>query len=71
MSNKQTTELLERSLDTLIWVTGSEDFARDGSGKASVGANKLLYPLIDDLNATLENIRGVVYERVEIAFEGE
>ena len=38
---------IDEMLEALIWCTGSEDFARDGSGKASIGANKIIYPIID------------------------
>ena len=44
-------ELLQQALDALIWTTGSDDFAE--TGKARVGAVKVLFPAIEALRARL------------------
>ena len=44
-------EEAQQVLDALIWTTGSEDFSE--TGKARVGAIKVLFPAIETLRARL------------------
>lgn len=46
-----TREEAQQVLDALIWTTGSEDFSE--TGKARVGAIKVLFPAIETLRARL------------------
>jgi hypothetical protein len=62
-----TREEAQQVLDALIWTTGSQDFSE--TGKARVGAIKVLFPAIETLRARLNEPEPVMCQHKRYVYD--